>query len=139
MWFMDHSLGRNGYKRLFEFDFFDDAAARLFFNMYTAGVKEDGVPFDVMVGGSGKEDGSDNNKMEESEEQRKQGGGKNEQEENEEQELELVEKNNEWNKENAQVEQEEQDKLQDILESEDIWGGESQNLFNPHYPGGRFE
>lgn len=149
LWLMDHSAGRNGYRRKFELEFFDATATRKFFDTYvskvpmgTGGEKRNfdqmiDVAMEMEVGGGdvnveNEEGGDVDAENEEGEEENvggEEGGGG-------QHDVAAVE---EEGKEEEDVGGEEggrgqAQRMKDIIELDEEMWGESQNLFHPTQP-----
>ena len=140
IWFLDHSAGRDGYKRRFDLQFCDAEYARKFFRTYTSRVPEGRggarLGYDEMVhaaieleaggmeqlGNAGTEEEGGGDAGQQSSDE----GVEEEEGEGEEQHDEGVEEEDESANDQAQ-------RLGDIVALEEMWG-ESQDLFHPTYP-----
>ena len=150
LWLIDHSLGRNGYKRKFQLSFFDELSASRFFSSYSSAVPPEATKgpdyHDLrgrgVLGKSGK-NGDDaggkgagcDNGIADQKKLHKEGG------EDAPVDNVLCRHGYEGGKEEDKKVEEEADSDMDndshlkstILEMESNWG-ESQDLFNPFYP-----
>ena len=157
LWLIDHSLGRNGYKRKFQLSFFDELSASRFFSSYSSAVPPEatkGPDYHHLRDSRGALRESGKNEAEnaggEGANGRGVAGQKNYKEGGEDAVLEdhhIYHHDYEEAQENKKVEEDKKeskekteecsddddDHLKSILEMESNWG-ESQNLFNPFYP-----
>lgn len=149
IWFFDHALGQDGNKREFTLSFFDEYGAKKFFESYTSCLpkkqrKRGGKSFDALLHGATEGDRAGSGKnggMKEEDDvgikasgEKKEGiddgdGNSTGKKKRKRDEAEVERDNNK----DGDDDDEHQAKIQRIMEMEDNWG-ESQSLFQPHYP-----